>query len=128
MFRTERDFQEERPGHYKMQCRCQVRSIIGHYKLQCRCPVIVINCDYSSFIYRPFKVIYSEAIPAQRRSNNVALWPERNRAEWATGVRRSATARPLADQWRHWRPVILYSPLRLSKGMKASVRPDGIHW
>ena len=30
------------------------------------------------------------AIPAQPRSNNVVLRPERNRAEWATGVRRNA--------------------------------------
>ena len=35
-------------------------------------------------------IIYSGALPAQPRSNNVVLRPERNRAEWATGVRRSA--------------------------------------
>src|SRR6218665_77845 len=39
-------------------------------------------------------VVYSGALPAQPRSNNVVLRPERNRAELATGVRRSATGRP----------------------------------
>src|SRR6218665_2506802 len=49
---------------------------------------------YSSYMWRPFKVAYSGALPAQPRSNNVVLRPERNRAEWLTGVRRSATGRP----------------------------------
>src|SRR6218665_2632102 len=57
------------------------------YQLYC-------NCNYSSFIQRPFKVVYSGALPAQPRSNKVVLRPERNRAEGATGVRRSATGRP----------------------------------
>src|SRR6218665_1544704 len=52
------------------------------------------NSNYCSFIYRPFKEIYSGALPAQPRSNNVVLRLERKRAEWATGVRRSATGRP----------------------------------
>src|SRR6218665_3623797 len=50
--------------------------------------------NYSSFILCPFKVVYSGALAAQLRSNNVVLRPERNRAEWATGVRRSAIGRP----------------------------------
>src|SRR6218665_436557 len=33
-------------------------------------------------------------LPAQPRSNNVVLRLQRKRAEWATGVRRSATGRP----------------------------------
>src|SRR6218665_404707 len=43
---------------------------------------------------RPFKEIYSGALPAQPRSNNVVLRLERKRAKWATGIRRSATGRP----------------------------------
>ena len=54
----------------------------------------LINSNYSSFIQRPFKIAYSEALPAEPRSNNVVSRPERNRAEWATGVRRRATGRP----------------------------------
>ena len=50
--------------------------------------------NYSSFILCPFKVVCSGALPAQLRSNNVVLRPERNRAEWPTGVRHSATRRP----------------------------------
>src|SRR6218665_3996229 len=49
---------------------------------------------YSSFIQRPFKLVYSGVLPAQPRLNNVVFRPERNRAEWATGVKRSAIGRP----------------------------------
>src|SRR6218665_2400912 len=42
---------------------------------------ILPNSNYSSFIQHPFKVVYSGALPAQSRSNNVVLRPERNRAE-----------------------------------------------
>src|SRR6218665_105032 len=52
------------------------------------------NSNYSSFIQHFFKVVYSGALPAQHRSNNVALRPEKNRAEWVTGIKRSATGRP----------------------------------
>src|SRR6218665_3136012 len=55
---------------------------------------ILPNSNYSSFIQHPFKVVYAGALRAQTRSNNVVLRPERNRAEWATGVRRGATGRP----------------------------------
>src|SRR6218665_159944 len=45
------------------------------------------------------KEVYPEALPAQPLSNNVVLdlRLERKRAEWATGVRRSATGRPFQD-------------------------------
>src|SRR6218665_3289447 len=52
------------------------------------------NSNYCSFIESPFKEIYSGALPAQPRSNNVVLRLERKRDEWATGVRCSATGRP----------------------------------
>src|SRR6218665_2677699 len=52
------------------------------------------NSNYCSFVKRPFKEIYSGAHPAQPRSNNVVLRLETKRAEWATGVRPSATGRP----------------------------------
>src|SRR6218665_946330 len=55
---------------------------------------ILPNSNYSSFIQHPFKVVFSGALPTQSRSNNVVLRPERNRAEWATGNRRSVTGRP----------------------------------
>src|SRR6218665_1268452 len=45
---------------------------------------------YNSFIYRSFRV----ALPAQPLSSNLVLRPERNRAKWPTGIRRSATGRP----------------------------------
>ena len=32
--------------------------------------------------YRPFKVVYSGALPAQPRSKNVVLRPDRNRGNW----------------------------------------------
>jgi len=41
------------------------------------------NSNYCSFIYRPFKEVYSGALPAQPRSNNVVLRLERKRAEWS---------------------------------------------
>jgi len=67
---------------------------------------ILPNSNYSSFIQHPFKVVFSGALPAQTRSNNVVLRKERNRAEWATGFRRSATGRPFPQRRRHFRITV----------------------
>src|SRR6218665_3699699 len=55
---------------------------------------ILILINYCSFIQRPFKEVYSGALPTQPRSNNVVLRLERKGTEWTTGVRRSTTGRP----------------------------------
>src|SRR6218665_2506261 len=59
--------------------------------------IIIINYyyNYNSFIYHPFRVVYSGALPAQPRSSNVVLRPERTRAEQkeSAGIRCSSTGR-----------------------------------
>src|SRR6218665_3189208 len=92
--------------------------------------LILINSNYSSFIQRPFKVMYSGALPAQPRSKNVVLRPERKRTEWATGVRRSATGRPFQavgpgkEKARRCRKTVRERDLVTPPAQKSAMRYD----
>src|SRR6218665_2659501 len=92
--------------------------------------LILINSNYSSFIQRPFKVVCSGALPAQPRSKNVVLRPERKRTEWATGVRRSATGRPFqaigpaTEKARRCRITVRERGLVIPPAQKSAMRYD----
>src|SRR6218665_2209988 len=49
---------------------------------------------YNTFIYHPFKIAYSESLPAQPLPNITVLRAERKEMERSTGIWRSVTGRP----------------------------------
>jgi len=58
----------------------------GSFLLLVLSSLLLLLLLLQQFYIVPFKVIYLQALPAQPRSNNVDSRPERNRAEWPTGI------------------------------------------
>ena len=92
----------------------------------------LIYIYYKSFIWRPFKTIYSGALPAQPRSNCIVLRPERDREEWPIGVKRNVTGRPKFQALgratkkarRCWRTVHVYERDVLLPAVQRATRHD----
>src|SRR6218665_2643709 len=55
---------------------------------------VLLLLYYISFIERPFRIIYSEALPAQPRSNITVLRAERKEMERSTGIWGRVTGNP----------------------------------
>src|SRR6218665_1581333 len=58
---------------------------------------VLLLLYYISFIERPFRIVYSEALPAQPRSNITVLRAERKEMERSTGIWRRMTGSPFQD-------------------------------
>src|SRR6218665_1229582 len=55
---------------------------------------VLLLLYYISFIERPFRIVYSEVLPAQPRSNITVLMEERKEMERSTGIWRRVTGSP----------------------------------